>query len=84
MERTTISLQRQQGACYGDYVKVNINDVPQAKNALLEGMIDTIRELAKRDDFWIVKPDTTQQDVVSVAWKIYFSQMKLTQDDYKL
>ena len=40
---------------YGNYVATDRNGIQKAKDELLESLIDTIQELAKRDDFWIVK-----------------------------
>lgn len=62
---------------YGDYLIVKSEDeIAEAKKRLIEGIKGTIDEIAKRDEFWIVKnweagemeeePDAH----ISVAWKI--------------
>lgn len=40
---------------FGDYIWTDDEHMAEAKAALLEQMLDTIRELAKLDEFWIVK-----------------------------
>ena len=57
---------------YGDYVQCTEDKIEEAKAELLEQMIDTIRELAKKDEFWIVKE---KEGGCTVAWKAEFSQM---------
>lgn len=66
---------------YGDYISAEEHLIPKAKEALLEQVIDTIRELAKKDEFWIVKPKDEPGDF-TVAWKIHIPQMD-TKLDYK-
>ena len=78
-----VTVQKKKGECYGEYVIVDEATIPKAKKLLLESMINMIRELAKRDDFWIVKPRSVFGEF-SVAWKAYFPEIKLTQDDHKL
>lgn len=40
---------------FGEFAWVDEGHIQEAKDILLERMIESIRELAKRDDFWIVK-----------------------------
>lgn len=80
---------------FGDFVRCKTEEVPQAKKALLEQMGQTIRELAQRDDFWIVKPACTFDEKnpflpgepidgeVTVAWKIAIPQFYTAASDYK-
>lgn len=74
-------------ALYGGYVKCGADETEKAKELLLEELFYTIRELAKQDDFWIVKkpedfidvlnPDPVlKENEVTVAWKIHFPQME--------
>lgn len=79
---------------YGGFVWAAEDEIENAKELLLEQMIDAIRELAKKDEFWIVKhadkndplsrPFGYPEDVKvsSVAWKIHFPQME-PEKDYK-
>lgn len=76
---------------YGDYVKAKVGDIPAVKEQLLEQMITMIRELSKRDDFFIIKTmkDFEEapmaevfgpaiqlaEDEVTVGWKILIPQM---------
>lgn len=60
-------------ALYGDYVMTDAAHIEEAKADLLEGMFGKIRELAKKDNFWIVKNHGEGQ--FSVAWKAEFPQM---------
>ena len=66
---------------FGDYISAKEDLIPKAKELLLEQAIDTIRELAKKDDFWIVKPKDEPGDF-TVAWKIHIPQME-PEKDYK-
>lgn len=70
---------------YGDYVATDKGHIQEAKDELLEGLIGTIRELAKKDEFWIVK-DLDESDPpnhellaegrdTTVGWKITVPQM---------
>ena len=74
---------------YGAYVWTDEAHIEEAKAVLLDRLIDTIRELAKRDDFWIVHqygggpvaligcpPEIPSNVAASVAWKIHFPQME--------
>ena len=79
---------------YGGFVFTAEDEIENAKELLLEQMIDAIRELAKKDEFWIVKladkndplsrPIGLPEDIkaASVAWKIHFPQME-PEKDYK-
>ena len=70
---------------YGNYVAAGRNDIQKAKDEMLEDLIGTIRELAKRDDFWIVKrcdPANPLDDILivggndcTVGWKIDIPHM---------
>lgn len=68
-------------AVYGDYIRVDMDReqyakcdaIRQAKDELLEQLIGCIRELAKNDDFWIVKE--VDEHTKTVGWKVYFPQM---------
>lgn len=40
---------------YGNYTVADRNSIQQAKNEMLQDLIDTVRELAGQDDFWLVK-----------------------------
>ena len=70
---------------YGNYVATDRNGIQKAKEAMLEDLIGTIRELAKRDDFWIVKrcyPANPLDDILAaggnhctVGWKIDIPHM---------
>lgn len=57
---------------YGNYAKCEADEIEGAKAVLLEDMIDMIRELAKKDEFWIVKK---VNGVPTVGWKVEFPQM---------
>lgn len=58
---------------YGDYVRCEDNQIEEAKAELLEQMIDSIRVLAKKDEFWIVK--RVDDNEYTVGWKAMFPQM---------
>ena len=60
-------------AVYGDYLRTDKEDIQQTKDALLETLLDVIRDLAENDDFWIVK--TLDDDTITVGWKIHIPQM---------
>lgn len=57
---------------YGNYAQCEEDRIEETKAALLEQMFDTLRELAKKDEFWIVKK---ANDAYTVAWKAEFPQM---------
>ena len=69
---------------YGGYLWCAADKIQETKEVLLEQMIGTIRELAEKDNFWIVKdskaftdgpvPVVPENDC-TVAWKIDFPQM---------
>ena len=76
------------GCVYGDYKMCEETDIEKTKAELLEQMIGTIRELAKKDEFWIVKKayisDPLGVTAISIAdpdkaytvgWKAEFPQM---------
>jgi hypothetical protein len=69
-------------AVYGDYLKVNKQEIQTAKNALLENLFDVIRTLSERDDFWIVKE--LDEHTITVGWKVHFPEMDYSQDLDKL
>lgn len=70
---------------YGNYAAADRSSIQLVKDSLLENLIDTIRELAKRDDFWIVKrcdPANPLDDILvangndcTVGWKIDIPHM---------
>lgn len=76
------------GGVYGDHIFAKEDLIPKAKEALLEQIVDTIRELAKQDNFWIVKRKEDFKDYpigiysayedgeASVAWKINIPSME--------
>ena len=57
---------------YGEYAHCDADHIERAKAVLLENMFDKIRELAKKDEFWIVK---TTNGVLTVGLKVEFPQM---------
>jgi hypothetical protein len=57
---------------YGNYGKCEEEEIEKAKDLLLEQLIDTIRELAKKDEFWIIKK---VNGLRTVGWKVVFPQM---------
>ena len=57
---------------YGNYVVCDADKIKAAKAEMLENMIDKIRELAKKDEFWIVKDANGEH---TVGWKAEFPQM---------
>ena len=57
---------------YGNYAQCEADEIEGAKAVLLEDMIGMIRELAKKDEFWIVKK---VNGVPTVGWKAEFPQM---------
>lgn len=63
---------------YGDFVICKESDIDNAKKLLLEQMIETIRELAKTDEFWCIKPTSVcnTRDDYTVAWKAEFPFMR--------
>ena len=67
---------------FGDFVFAKEHLIPRAKELLLQQAIDTIRELANDDEFWIVKPADDPGDF-TVAWKIHIPQME-PEKDYKM
>lgn len=68
---------------YGGYKWCEEAGIDEVKAELLEEMFDTIRELAKRDDFWIIKkldenlpcPIAGMENPHTVGWKVTFDQM---------
>lgn len=72
-------------AQYGNYAAIDRARIQEAKDELLEGMIETIRELAEQDDFWIVKrcdPGNPLNDTLTssgndctVGWRIDIPHM---------
>ena len=84
-----------EGSVFGNYLKVKADDVEEAKKALLEEMILSIRDISKDERFWIVKsaedfgtgpyvthPQDFKDDEITVAWKVHFPQMD-QELDYK-
>lgn len=68
------------GWMYGAWQKVSVENIQEAKDELLEALVNNIRELAQDDKFWIVKPVGGGQN--TVAWKIAFPHME-PKKDYK-
>lgn len=60
-------------AVYGDYLKTDKEHIQEVKDTLLENLFDVLRELAEKDDFWIVK--TLDENTTTVGWKIHIPQM---------
>lgn len=72
---------------YGDYVRVKESQLQEAKDQLLVGLFDLIKEIAKDEKFWIIKrasdfdnsllgrPDGFADDDVTVGYKIDLPQM---------
>ena len=60
-------------AVYGDYLRTDKEHIQQAKDALVESLFHVLRELAKNDDFWIVKE--LNENTSTVGWKIHIPQM---------
>ena len=76
------------GIQYGNYAWCDESQIEKAKEELLEQMIAVIRELAKKDDFWIVKkpyvsnpigmidcPVAGMDNPCTVGWKIAIDHM---------
>ena len=61
------------GCVYGHYARCEEADIEKTKEELLEQMFDMIREVAKKDEFWIVKK---VDDEYTVGWKAEFPQMQ--------
>lgn len=60
------------GCVYGNYAECEEANIEKTKLHLLDNMMDVIRELSKKDEFWIVKK---VGDAYTVAWKAEFTQM---------
>lgn len=70
---------------YGNYTVADRNGIQQAKNEMLQDLIDTVRELAGQDDFWLVKQFNHTDlpggaliddgEYYTVGWKIDIPQM---------
>jgi hypothetical protein len=80
---------------YGGYVWADADNLEKAKAELLEVMFNEIREIAKKDAFWIVKkvdandpigligcPTAYREKPYTVGWKVHFPQME-PEKDYK-
>ena len=67
---------------YGNYVMCSVDEIQEAKDALLEQMIDMIRELAKKDDFWEVTSmlNADKPGDVTVAYKISIPHKEVAQE----
>lgn len=62
--------KRMKPEVYGDYCKVKTEaEIANAKKELIDGIKGVIDEVAKRDEFWIVKDWGT---CITVGWKIAF------------
>lgn len=57
---------------YGDYELCNEGDIQKTKDVLLERMFGIIRDVAKKDEFWIIKK---VNGLCTVGWKAEFPQM---------
>lgn len=67
---------------YGDYVVADRQQVAEAKNLLLEQMFNMIEELAKNEEFWIVKPAQGEDpEKRTVGYKIAVPKMKKEAED---
>lgn len=76
-------------ATFGGYLQCSTAEVQMIKEPLLEQMYDALKNLAERDNFWIVKPANNPlaeskpiDGEVTVAWKVHIPQME-PQKDYK-
>ena len=65
---------------YGAFQKVSKDDIQNAKDELLDVLINHLRAMAQNEDFWIVK--AAENDQATVAWKIAFPHME-PEKDYK-
>lgn len=68
------------GWIYGAWQKVSKENIQEAKDELLEVLVNKLRELAQDDEFWIVKP--VEGDQVTVGWKIALPHLE-PEKDYK-
>lgn len=58
---------------YGDYVVADAEHIEEAKAVLLESMFHTIRTIAEKDNFWILRDQGDGK--FAVGWKAEFPQM---------
>lgn len=59
------------GQLYGDYVSLEPGGSEEkAKTLLVEEIKSTVDELAKRDEFWIVKENPDYPGCRTIGWKI--------------
>ena len=76
---------------YGGYRWCSEDEIEETKAELLEEMIDTIRWLAKKDEFWIIKKEDATNPLSSVlvpdpnnaytvGWLATFDQMACNED----
>lgn len=70
------------GPVYGNHIMCSVDKIQEAKELLLEQLIDMIRELAKKDDFWEVTSllNADKPGEVIVAYKISIPHMQLEQE----
>ena len=64
---------------FGDFVFTDDEHMDEAKKAFLEQMFNTIKNLAKLDEFWLVKreADSASTDAkCMLGWKISFPQLE--------
>jgi phosphodiesterase/alkaline phosphatase D-like protein len=65
-------------ATFGDYIWCRKDQIPKAKKLLLEQMIDMIRELSKKNDFWEITRtlNVDAEKDTMVAYRISIPQME--------
>ena len=60
-------------ANYGDYVITDAEHIQEAKEKLLDGMHEVLRNLSEKDEFWIVRAGVDGS--VSVGWMVNIPHM---------
>lgn len=78
----------QMEAVLGSYQLTDKEHIENTKAVLLDQLIDSIKELAKNDAFWIVKEQSDHENndgEYSVGWKVSFPQFErlYTKDEEK-
>lgn len=78
----------QMEAVLGSYQLTDKEHIEKTKAVLLDQLIDSIKELAKNDAFWIVKEPSDLENndgKYSVGWKVSFPQFErlYTKDEEK-
>ena len=65
----------------GDYVVAGPNGIEEAKELLLEKMINAIRSVAKMDEFWIVKT-ATDADYEEYRNSVLYEFTRMTKEEW--